>query len=101
MITREEFLILYQKYINGQCSPAEMDMLNSYRDEMKLLDDKWADELISKDEVGERIWQRLSESREVVRPLTRRKDTAFKWYKVAVAAVIILSAGLWMIKHNK
>lgn len=93
--------MLYQKYINGQCSPAEMDMLNNYRDEMKLLDDKWEDDLIGQDEVGERIWQRLSESRKVVRPLAGRKDIAFKWYKVAAAAVIILSAGLWMIKHNK
>ncbi len=100
MITREEFLKLYKKYISGQCSPAEMDMLNSYRDKMKLLDDKWDDDLMSQDEVGERIWQRLSESRKVVGPLAGRKNIAFKWYKVAAAAVVILSAGLWMIKHN-
>src|ERR1035437_4126154 len=100
MITKEEFLTLYQKSINGNCTPGEMDMLNNYRDEMKLLGDEWEDDLVSQEEVGNHIWQRLGESRNVGTQ-SKIRHAGFIWFKVAATVLVTLSIGLLVIKYNK
>ena len=34
MLTKNEFLALYEKYMSGQCTDAEKRLLDTYRDEM-------------------------------------------------------------------
>lgn len=100
MITKDEFLALYEKYMNGQCTPAEKELLDAYRDEMTLPDDKWEDDLINKEEVHNRIWQRLSDSRKVVR-LAPRKVNKYRWLQVAALFLAVLFAGLFFLKKEK
>ncbi|WPU92708.1 FecR domain-containing protein [Mucilaginibacter sabulilitoris] len=100
MITKDEFLALYEKYMNGQCTPAEKELLDAYRDEMTLPDDKWEDDLINKEEVHNRIWQRLSDSRKVVQ-LAPRKVNKYRWLQVAALFLAVLFAGLFFLKKEK
>ncbi|GAA3967143.1 FecR family protein [Mucilaginibacter dorajii] len=100
MITKQEFLILYQKYMNGQCTPAEKALLDSYRDEMTLQADGWDDDTTNEQDVRNRIWQKLSESRNVVELKPRRSYT-YQWLSAAAIILMVLFAGLLFVKRDK
>lgn len=100
MITKNEFLALYQKYINGQCTPMEKELLDSYSDEMKLQGDDWTDDLVDEQDVRNRIWQKLNDSRKVVE-ITPRKKANYRWMAAAAVLLIALFAGLFFIKGEK
>ncbi|WPV01468.1 DUF4974 domain-containing protein [Mucilaginibacter sp. cycad4] len=102
MITKNEFLVLYEKYMRGQCTDAEKQLLDTYRDEMQLADEVWDDEEVSETDVHARIWQKLSESRQnpvVIIPL---KQTSYKWIWAAASLVAIaVLAGLLFMPVKK
>ncbi|MFS2185336.1 FecR family protein [Mucilaginibacter sp. Mucisp84] len=102
MITKNEFLALYEKYMSGQCTDAEKQLLDTYRDEMQLADEAWDDEEVSEADVHARIWKKLSESRQkavVIKPL---KQTSYKWLWAAASLVAIaLLAGLLFMPVKK
>jgi transmembrane sensor len=100
MITENEFLALYQKYINRQCTPIEKELLDTYSDEMKLLADGWADDLVDEQDVRNRIWQKLNDSRKVVE-ITPRKNTNYRWMAAAAVLLIVLFAGLFFTNIEK
>ena len=100
MVTKEEFLTLYEKYMNGQCTHAEKELMDSYRDEMKLLDDGWEDEFVKEDEVRARVWQRLSDSRKVVK-ITPRRFNKYRWMQVAAVLLVAILAGLFFLKRSQ
>jgi len=100
MITKEEFLTLYEKFNNGQCTPAEKELLDTYVDEMKLLEGGWNNDLIKEEDVHARIWQRLSESRRVV-PIAPQKGHKYLWLKVAAVLLLSFLVGLFFINNEK
>ena len=102
MITKNEFLALYEKYMSGQCTDAEKQLLDAYRDEMQLADEVWDDEEVSEADVHARIWKKLTESRQkatVIKPL---KQTSYKWLWAAASLVAIaVLAGLLFMPTKK
>ena len=102
MITKNEFLALYEKYMSGQCTDAEKQLLDTYRDEMQLADEVWDDEEVSEADVHARIWKKLTESRQkavVIKPL---KQTSYKWLWAAASLVAIaVLAGLLFMPTKK
>ncbi|MGF7037524.1 FecR family protein [Mucilaginibacter lappiensis] len=100
MITKEEFLTLYEKFNNGQCTPAEKELLDTYVDEIKLLEGEWNNDLIKEEDVHARIWQRLSESRRVV-PIASQKSNKYLWLKVAAVLLLSFLVGLFFINNEK
>src|SRR5882757_7609826 len=100
MLTKNEFLALYEKYMSGQCTDAEKRLLDTYRDEMLLADEGWDDEEANEADVRARIWQRLSENRKVV-PITRYKIYKSRWLQVAAVLLMGLLAGLLFIPAKK
>ncbi len=99
MITKVEFLALYEKYMSGQCTADEKKLLDTYHDEMILAEDGWDDDLV-KEEVRDRIWQRLSNSRKVVQ-MPSRKVTKYWWLQVAAVFVAVLFAGVFFMQRKK
>ncbi|WP_158557191.1 FecR family protein [Mucilaginibacter conchicola] len=97
MLTREEFVQLYEKYQAGQCTPDEIVLLNNYRDEMHLLDDEFDMAADEKQQMKNRIWQRLEESRSL-QPVASKSYT---WLKVAAVLLVFLSAGIAFIKYQQ
>lgn len=94
MLTREEFLHLYEKSINGKCSVAENELLESYKDHIDLSDAQWDDNNASKQEAYDRIWERLVQSRRSYLPL--KKNNKFIWAKIA--AVLFLGCPVfWLV----
>jgi transmembrane sensor len=100
MITKDEFLTLYEKCNNGQCTATEKALLDAYRDEMELLDDGWDDNAAHKEKVRTRIWQHLSDSRKVVK-IAPHKANKYKWIQIAAVLLIALFAGLFFLKKKK
>jgi ferric-dicitrate binding protein FerR (iron transport regulator) len=100
MITKDEFLALYEKYMSGQCTDAEKRLLETYRDEMLLADEGWEDEGVSEADVRARIWQRLNESRQIV-PISRYKTYRSRWMQVAAILLVALLIGALFIPTKK
>ncbi|MEZ2338570.1 FecR domain-containing protein [Mucilaginibacter sp. RCC_168] len=100
MITKEEFLALYEKYMSGQCTADEKKLLGTYRDEMTLAEEGWDDDLVKEEDVRTRIWQRLNDNRKIVQ-LPSRKVTKYRWLQVAAVFVAVLLAGLFFMQRKK
>lgn len=100
MMTKDEFLALYEKYMRGQCTDAEKRLLETYRDDMLLAEDGWDDQQADEAEVRARIWQRLGESRGVG-AARQRKLFYNRWFQVAAILVVALAAGLLFIPTKK
>jgi hypothetical protein len=76
----------------------EKELLNSYRDRMKLLDNKWEEDFLEGQSARNRIWKQLEESiKSPVVPIESKKG--FSWLKVAAMILITLSAGLGLFKY--
>lgn len=94
MITREEFLDLYEKCLSGLCSEAEKELLKSYTDNMRLSDGDWSDSDHTEAEVYRRIWEKLSESRNP--GLSLKKNHHDVWLKAA-AILFLATALVWIM----
>ena len=93
-MTRQEFLYLYEKSLCGECSAEEEEQLAAYRDEMKLEDGTWDDTPAKEQEVYNRIWKKLEDSR-----YPAKRTYPFTWLKVA-AAVLLASTAVWIFTKN-
>jgi ferric-dicitrate binding protein FerR (iron transport regulator) len=97
MITKEEFLVLYQKYLDGECTPAEKELLAAYSDDMHLPDDVWTEQDTNPLEVRARIWQKLSENRrEAIVIMPKRTNYRWLWTAASLALMAVLAGLLFM-----
>jgi ferric-dicitrate binding protein FerR (iron transport regulator) len=97
MITKEEFLVLYQKYLDGECTPAEKELLAAYSDDMHLPDDVWTEQDTDPLEVRARIWQKLSENRgEAIVIMPKRTNYRWLWAAASLALMAVLAGLLFM-----
>jgi len=95
-MTKEEYIILYEKYLNNECSPEELKLLEQYKDGFSLSETDYKD-----DQLQAKIYGKLLNSiaeREKVKPL-------FPWKRYAVAAAmlsaVVLSGLMLLRKGNK
>ncbi|MBC3539189.1 FecR family protein [Rufibacter sediminis] len=86
-MTREEYIILHQKYLDGTCTPQERKLLEDYQDQFELQDLPWEEAAMgSQEEVKAAIFNRLKAATAFQEPAKRRQYSSI-W---AVAAVITL-----------
>lgn len=95
-MNKEEYIVLYEKYLNNECSPEELELLRSYKDDFELADIDYKD-----DQLQAKIYNKLLNSiaeQEKVKPL-------FTWKKYAAAAAVLLTAAvtglIWIQQANK
>lgn len=98
MISKEEFLNLYEKWLNNQCTPEELAKLNSYSDDMKLLDGDWDQSV----EVRGRLWRRLKKSRGIVEEeaIEQRSYLTRKFFLVRAASILLVIGSVLLIFKN-
>lgn len=83
-MTESEFLIKYQRFLNGECTQEEIAELNAYHDDMQLEDGLWDMDAAEQSLIKEEIVTKLAES-------TGLQPVQLKpvwWNKWRVAAVI-------------
>lgn len=93
-MTRDEYLLLFEKYRAGIATPAEVKMLMHYEDEFELENPSGAD---TDDAAGRRILKKLNKS-------TRVKVSKFrfrgKWVAAAAVLLLFISAVLLLNKNS-
>src|SRR4051812_43353907 len=93
-MTRNEYLLLFEKYRAGIATPAEVKMLMHYEDEFELENPSGAD---THDAAGRRILKNLNKS-------TRVKVSKFsfrgKWVAAAAVLLLFISAVLLLNKNS-
>lgn len=96
-MTKEEYLLLYEKYLAGRCSPAEEQQLFEHRDDFRLSDLPWKETAMgNREATREAIYRRLKENLD--HPAILRPDRTFR--KLAAALIALLACSvvlyLWM-----
>ncbi|MEZ2445674.1 FecR family protein [Chitinophaga sp. RCC_12] len=91
MLTKEEYLDLYERSLNGDCSPEELIRLQQYEDDFCFSDDADSDEVLK-----EKIYNRLSAS------ISREENVKrlFPWKAVAAAAAVLLVVASGFLYFN-
>lgn len=100
MISREEFLSLYKKYLAGLCTPEEIELLDNYQDELNLTNIGWEDNKVEKQKIKDRIWQRLNESRKIPANTSNTKHIKFIGLKIAAVLLVEISVCLLVFKRT-
>lgn len=84
MLSKDEFVALYEKSLRGECSPGELEQLRQYNDDFEWVDGGWDDP-----SQQQSLYTRLSASIAAGEKVKR----LFPWKRIAAAAAIVLAAG--------
>src|ERR1044072_1714460 len=95
IMTPEEYILLYEKYQQGQCSPEEEKLLMAFQDNFHLQDDEPPEMPAADKELRGRIYSRIVET------TTKKKKVFRLTWRWAAAAIFILMAGLCCLLVNK
>ncbi|WEK33937.1 MAG: DUF4974 domain-containing protein [Candidatus Pseudobacter hemicellulosilyticus] len=98
-MTRDEFLIVYQRYLNGACTPEELEQLYAYQDEMELEDAGWNEAPELEAITREAIKARLNGHIQRPRPLHRQMPVWLSWAAAAVLAGLVFGS-LYLAVHR-
>jgi len=86
-MTREEYILLYEKCMQGECTQEEKKKLDEYQDEFSLDDVHWDEvRLGNEQQIIGGIYSRLQKS------ITDQHPEKMQWYKLPLAAAIALIA---------
>ncbi|HEY0175833.1 MAG TPA: hypothetical protein VGC08_05605, partial [Pedobacter sp.] len=91
MMTRQEFLFLYEKSLSGKCTPGEKELLESYQDDLVMPDDSWEADLGDKERLHAILKANLQQS--IPDQSSSRPLRNYTWLKIAAAIFVVLTAG--------
>ncbi|WP_182953341.1 FecR family protein [Pedobacter gandavensis] len=87
-MSEKEFLALYEQYLQGNCTPEEILLLENYQDDFKWK--TWTADLGDKERIHDEIYQRLHQE---VQPVLQNSGSFRNRWMAAAAAVLITAAG--------
>jgi ferric-dicitrate binding protein FerR (iron transport regulator) len=90
-MTKEDFIVLYDKYLEGKCTPDELILLEQYHDDFILSDKPWKAEMMDKHEARQILLNKLAGA---VDPPVRKVNRNYRWLAAAAVLVFSISAGL-------
>ncbi|MGJ1197212.1 FecR family protein [Sphingobacterium spiritivorum] len=101
MLSKEEYIQLYEKYTNGNCSKEELQQLETYKDSFQFVDLPWDTTAMGdSDEVKNRIYKKLLSGMNRNSVVGYRSSIWMKWGAISASLLIVLGA-VWMVKKNK
>jgi len=87
-MTKDQYILLYEKYKKGTCTPDEQRNLMAYNDEFNLLDVPWDDNIgVDQEEMRKKIFSRLE--RHVLSKAKIRTLSITKWAAASIVFFII------------
>lgn len=98
MITKKEYVILYEKYLGGQSTPEERLLLDTFEDDINLADDGEHDIEVDKSVIQQKIWLKLQQT---IEPAALKETNNRLWLKVAAILLVTVSFGLWAVKNRQ
>lgn len=99
MISKKQYVLLYEKYLRGQCTPEEFALLDAFQDGIKLGDADLNDRALDEEAIKQRIWQRLQSN--INNAPYAPKSAGYSWLKIAAVLMITLSVGLLFFKYRQ
>ncbi len=99
-MTRDEYNALYEKYISGDCTEEECEMLEAYRDSFEMSDHPWDESIMGKAEhARHRIAENLNNS---IRRSERRKIVHLRtWYAAASVILFMFPAFIYLRTYKE
>lgn len=94
-MTTQEYISLYEKCKSGDCTPAEEQLLEEYKDSFELTEGPWNADMGEKEQVRLAIYNRLQKS---ISTAPVKKLTAIRYW--AAAAVLILATSISLLIFN-
>lgn len=91
-MTSEEYMLLYEKYLSGICTPEEIKLLAKYHDKFRMQEDDDAKLSPEERDVRNRVYQRINETLFVKK--TRVISLGLRW---AAAAVLLMGISIAII----
>jgi transmembrane sensor len=92
---KEDYILLYEKYVSGQCTAEEKELLELYRDDFEWIDAPWDAKLGDQQEIRNKIYNRLETSiGEKPIPLY---STRKRWPWMAAAAILLGTLAIGLI----
>jgi len=98
MITKEEFLILYEKNLSGKCTPEEKQLLEAYQDEISMPDDKWNAQFGNKKRIRQILKANIRQT--LYHDQSAHVSNKRLYLKIAAAAIIFFTAGILVLKQQ-
>lgn len=93
-MTKEEFLFLFEKHLNGTGTREELERLENFIDGMELPDDTWNDRLGIRSDIYQEIKNRLETSKQLQRAEAQPRRKNWGWMKVAAIILIATASAL-------
>jgi hypothetical protein len=98
MITKEEFLILYEKNLSGKCTPGEKQLLEAYQDEISMPDDKWNAQFGNKKHTRQILKANIRQT--LHHDQSAHVSNKRLYLKIAAAAIVFFTAGILVLKQH-
>ncbi len=84
-MTKEQYVSLYEKSVSGNCTEEEKVLLENYRDDFSLDILYWDEKMLGNEyKIKRNIYSKLLKS------IKRNPTKVFKWYKIPIAAALVL-----------
>ena len=92
-MTSEEYIKLYQKFIDGKCNAEEIKRLFNHEDDFQMVE--------AKEEVADEVLKNRIETVIYQEIVPKSKRIAQVWYAYAAAAIVIVALGIFSIGRHQ
>jgi ferric-dicitrate binding protein FerR (iron transport regulator) len=102
-MSKQDFIELYEKYLSGQCTAAEKELLESYYSEIKLMDNEWEAKLGDEQLIRNMIRAQIGEATGIKEQNVLGRSRIYTSLKYAAAVLVFTTAGVasWLYFTQK
>jgi ferric-dicitrate binding protein FerR (iron transport regulator) len=99
-MTKEQYILLFEKYQYGLCTPEEIALLKTYQDEFELKDLPWQDEMGDATETGTSLYSKIHQEMEPVKNAVVKKLPG-RYPLIAAAVLLLIIAGTYLFINRR
>ncbi|UOE46603.1 DUF4974 domain-containing protein [Mucilaginibacter sp. SMC90] len=94
-MSKQDFISLYEKFLSGQCTEEEKQLLESHYSEIKLMDNEWDTALGDEDIIKAKIIAKIHAETDFQNVTDTRRKVSFTWMKYAASIAFLSMVGFF------
>lgn len=98
-MSKQDFISLYEKFLAGQCSAEEKELLEKYYSEIKLMGNEWENDLGDKEQIREMIMTKMRLYVDIQEVNHNKKRPRYAWLGYAASVIFLLTAGFFSWRY--